>query len=370
MSIGVAPAGIEDMVDAIDAAETALRAATAARLAAVWHLIDAAGARNSTIADASVAAEIACTLHISTRAADRVMDQAAAVCTRPEVFDALADARIDLARATLITNLLDTPDLQHRLQTAAIEYAATHTPHQTRAWLASRLPDTGDDTDTADEHAKRCIDIVAGRHGMTHLYAYLPTDLAETFHAVLTSIARAHTTPDDDRTADQRRVDALDTLLHDRATITTTVSLVVPATGRGATINGTPIPWAHAWHLACTTDPWTALLTTPDGRALDTTPARYRIPARLARAVRARDQHCRFPGCHTPATACDLDHLTPWPYGKTTYDNLHCLCRRHHRLKHLTGWTVTNLGHNHLQWTSPAGRVYHTRPPNLLDHAA
>ena len=50
-------------------------------------------------------------------------------------------------------------------------------------------------------------------------------------------------------------------------------------------------------------------------------------------------------------------------------DNLHCLCRRHHRITHQTGWHVT-IGDNELEWTSPAGRTYRTKPPNTRDYAA
>jgi hypothetical protein len=71
-----------------------------------------------------------------------------------------------------------------------------------------------------------------------------------------------------------------------------------------------------------------------------------------------------------PAARCDLDHTIPHPDGDTTADNLHCLCRRHHRIKHQTGWHVVNIGDNELEWTSPAGRTYRTKPPNTLDHAA
>lgn len=365
-----APDGIHEMVDRIDAAEKSLRAAQATRLTEVWATMTAAGTEHSTLAHESVQAEIACALHLSTRSAGHVMDDAATICTRAHLLAALADGRIDLTRAKIIAELLDTTDLQHRWEATAIGYAAGHTPHETRRWILSRLPDSGEEKDRADELAKRCIQTTPARHGMSHVYGYLPTDLAQTLHATLTSIARAHRTPDDDRTADQRRADALEVLLHHRARITTTVSIVVPATGRGATLNGTPLPFSRAWTLACATDPWTALLTTCDGRILDTTPARYRIPARLARAVRARDQHCRFPGCHTPAASCDLDHLIAYPDGPTTYDNLHCLCRRHHRLKHTSGWTVRSLGHNTLEWISPAGRTYRTRPPNTLAYAA
>ena len=57
-------------------------------------------------------------------------------------------------------------------------------------------------------------------------------------------------------------------------------------------------------------------------------------------AVIARDQRCRFPGCHAPARWTDIHHVIPRP-GPTAITNLICLCRRHHRLVHASGWTQT-----------------------------
>ena len=63
----------------------------------------------------------------------------------------------------------------------------------------------------------------------------------------------------------------------------------------------------------------------------------------MDRAVRARDVTCRFPGCRRAADSAgtDLDHTIPYPTGPTSATNLAALCRRHHRLKHTAGWTVT-----------------------------
>ncbi|MBD3785312.1 MAG: HNH endonuclease, partial [Micrococcales bacterium] len=72
--------------------------------------------------------------------------------------------------------------------------------------------------------------------------------------------------------------------------------------------------------------PDSGALTDPDE---DLATDAYRPGAALARLVRARDGHCRFPGCHVAARFCDLDHVTPWPSGPTTAANLACLCRRH-----------------------------------------
>ena len=63
------------------------------------------------------------------------------------------------------------------------------------------------------------------------------------------------------------------------------------------------------------------------------------IPPALRRALEARDQGCRFPGCGLRFT--DGHHVKHWADGgETTLDNLVLLCRHHHRLVHEGGWTV------------------------------
>ena len=93
---------------------------------------------------------------------------------------------------------------------------------------------------------------------------------------------------------------------------------------------------------------------------------RYRPSKKLADFVRCRDQTCRFPGCHRPATTADIDHTIAWPYGKTQASNLKCLCRRHHLLKTFyggeNGWRETQLGDGTIIWTAPDGRTYTTTP--------
>ncbi|MFD1813954.1 HNH endonuclease signature motif containing protein [Rhodococcus gannanensis] len=94
----------------------------------------------------------------------------------------------------------------------------------------------------------------------------------------------------------------------------------------------------------------------------------YRPSTRLADVVRARDGHCRFPGCVVRARSCDLDHTVPFDHddpvagGRTTEQNLACLCRRHHRLKTEGLWTVRQLGGGRLEWTTPARDTVTTTP--------
>ena len=102
-----------------------------------------------------------------------------------------------------------------------------------------------------------------------------------------------------------------------------------------------------------------APVSTKDARRVSD---RYVVPADVARMVRLRDGHCRFPGCTRSARFCDLDHVVPWPAGPTTHTNLVTLCRHHHRVKHERRWRVTLHPGAALTWVDPTGRVVRTDP--------
>ncbi|MGW6201318.1 DUF222 domain-containing protein [Kribbella sp. NPDC055110] len=92
-------------------------------------------------------------------------------------------------------------------------------------------------------------------------------------------------------------------------------------------------------------------------------PDRYTPDAATDRFVRQRDRTCQFPGCNQPAEFADVDHRVAFAEGgRTTTDNLHCLCRHHHRLKHEGGWVVTSDPDGTTTWSSPTGRRYRTPP--------
>ena len=92
----------------------------------------------------------------------------------------------------------------------------------------------------------------------------------------------------------------------------------------------------------------------------------YRPSTALAEFVRARDLTCRAPGCDRPATHCDLDHTIPWPAGPTHAANIKALCRVHHLLKTFWGWRDTQLPDGTVIWTLPGGYRYVTTPGSAL----
>ncbi|WP_255893019.1 HNH endonuclease signature motif containing protein [Nocardioides astragali] len=92
-------------------------------------------------------------------------------------------------------------------------------------------------------------------------------------------------------------------------------------------------------------------------------------PARMAEAVRLRDETCVYPRCGRGAEVCDLDHVDEYipmdqggPPGQTHPDNLAPLCRRHHRAKTFGRFAYRRLADGSYEWTLPTGTQVTTDP--------
>ena len=141
---------------------------------------------------------------------------------------------------------------------------------------------------------------------------------------------------------------------------TVTRLLIDPTTGEVLDVTA-PLPGPAA--RATDTDPhtWLRQLERLPVRGLPSSTSSYRPSPRLRRFVTARDRCCVFPGCTRPAIRCDLDHRTAWPHGPTSPENLHALCRRHHRAKQAV-FTVLRLPDGTTRWIHRGG-WYFDRPP-------
>ncbi|MHA7294687.1 HNH endonuclease signature motif containing protein [Arthrobacter sp. HLT1-21] len=115
--------------------------------------------------------------------------------------------------------------------------------------------------------------------------------------------------------------------------------------------------------IAAVAGTFTPLLTDDHGNLLAIGRKR-RLPSPMVRRwLRVRDETCRFPGCRRSAANSEIDHLIPWAKVHDTHHaNLAHLCRKHHRFKTLTRWNVVQDRTGWLDWTSPSGGKYTTRP--------
>ncbi|MDT0117430.1 DUF222 domain-containing protein [Microbacterium sp. PRF11] len=124
-----------------------------------------------------------------------------------------------------------------------------------------------------------------------------------------------------------------------------------------------PIDIDTARRLAeATRVPWDRVLTNPVTGAVLCTDT-YQRTAAIDRYLRARDRHCRWPGCTAPAVRCEVDHnLDHALGGKTHVCNLCHFCQRHHTQKQFTRWQVRQLPGGVIEFTSPTGRIYTDHP--------
>lgn len=214
--------------------------------------------------------------------------------------------------------------------------------------------------------------------GMASLHARLPADQAQGCYAVLDAYARhAKAGPEDDRSIDARRADALIDLLGGTETrVTAQVRVTVPYTTLlglaehpGELAGYGPIPADVARRVAAD-GTWRRILTDPpSGVVLDYGTTRYTPPPHLREHVITRDQTCQYPGCRVPAHRCDLDHVIPFNpntgTGPTSEANLGADCRTHHQIKQYPGWMTTRSPDGTTTWHTPTGHTYTTRPPPL-----
>lgn len=193
--------------------------------------------------------------------------------------------------------------------------------------------------------------------------------------------------PGDDRGIDEVRADIATDLLLGAAPTTVTgtamenirghIQVTLAATtlighdDRPAELDGHgPLHPDAARDLAAHTGLWSRLFLDSTGMLTETDA--YAPTAGMKRHLRARDPHCRFPGCRMAVHRCQIDHNHDHAQGgRTRLDNLSAFCTGHHALKHPDvddrhRWTARQLSTGHIQWTSPINRNYNDPPPRRV----
>lgn len=78
-----------------------------------------------------------------------------------------------------------------------------------------------------------------------------------------------------------------------------------------------------------------------EGRIIGISTTHRVFTAPQRRAIIARDHECLIPGCHIPATWCEIHHVTEHAHGGPTHsDNGVPLCYYHHRSLDRSGWHI------------------------------
>jgi hypothetical protein len=78
-----------------------------------------------------------------------------------------------------------------------------------------------------------------------------------------------------------------------------------------------------------------------DSQVIDVGRATRSVSPSQKRALRARDKHCRFPGCDRPVSWTSPHHIEFWARGgATNLPNMVSLCYFHHRCVHEGEWQV------------------------------
>ena len=350
----------------------------------------AASPQEHTAQEMAVVAEVACVLTVSERAAGALLAQSHELTSAlPLTLAALEAGSISWQHAramvdetagldpagaqALEAHFLDPETPNPAGGCPAGELVPSRFRHKARTWRERHHPVSIEKRQAKSAQDRR-LEYAPDRDGMAWLSAYLPADTAAGIWNRATEAARALQGPDEPRTLTQLRADtAADWLLTGRAdgfpSPTAQVLVTVPVfglmglTGEPATLDGYgPIPASMARRLVADgADSFHRVLTDPrDGAPLEIGRTSYRIPKTMRQWLRLRDGKCPFPGCNNHSLDNEADHLLAWAAGGTTgISNLGQPCRKHHRLKHNTGWTPTGATNDKPPgWISPAGRYY------------
>ncbi|MFC6357324.1 HNH endonuclease signature motif containing protein [Luethyella okanaganae] len=353
----------------------------------------------------SFVAEIACLLRMPERSAERLIDESEMLVNElPATLNALALAQISYRHAQIVLDQARTlPDTIRAAFEVAVLGAAPNLTVSAFRKKTIRMRERMH----PDSIAERCRRAVTERRfaiepdcdGMAWLHHYLPVTQATGIFERVTGLARSLQGPGETRTLEHLRADVAGELLLDgcqnphasrggddgngnsarkhgiRPTVIVTVP-VMTLLGRseelGELAGYGPIDPDTARELAAHAPSFIRLLTHPEtGVVLSVGRDRYTVPPDLRTWLQIRDETCRFPGCQRAVRHCDIDHTSAWRHeGPTAADNLAHLCRAHHRLKHQTTWRLSQDRHGTLEWTTPSGRSYKTRPAVELHGSA
>jgi hypothetical protein len=371
--------------------------------------------QEQSAAEMGMVAELACVLTVSERTAGAFLEEARQLTTAlPLTLAALQAGSISWQHARILVD--ETTDV-HPAAAAALEAhfldpdavnpargcpAGDLVPSRFRAkarsWRERHHPVSIEQRHRTSALDRR-LEYTPDRDGMAWLSAYLPADAAASIWQRSTAAARALQGPAEQRNLSQLRADTAAAWLlagvaegvpSPKAQVLVTVPALslLGATEEPAVLDGYgPIPPSMARRLVADgAASFHRVLTEPGtGAPLEIGRTSYRITAAMRQWLRLRDGKCPFPGCNNQSLDTEADHVLAWHKGGATgISNLGQPCRKHHRLRHTTGWKPIGASRDAPPgWVAPSGRRYFSErydweppwmpaaagPPGIAHHA-
>ncbi|QTE29463.1 HNH endonuclease signature motif containing protein [Pengzhenrongella sicca] len=410
---GLCPSDVHDavLIEAIAAWErvTSLAAARQGEMIA-----ELARRRDAQRLGEFVGDEVASVLVMSRSVAEAKVSLGTSLAAWPAVREALASGVIDHRKATALVDGVG--HLDDDAAAAVLDAVLPVAPGLTVPALKARLRKvelTVNPAAVAERRARDAADrnvrVSPAPGVMAWLTAYLPAKDAMTIYTAIDAIA-ASADPADPRGVAARRADALTDLCTDILDTGIAPTTALPGTagqepGQAGQAGGVlkteqrrrphlqvtaaattllgldevpgelagygPIP-ADLVRAIAADATWRRIFTDPaTGCVTGIGPRGYRPGADLTGTILARDKTCTFVGCRMPAWRCDLDHRDPYDHdhpdlgGQTCEENLHSLCRHHHRAKTYGGWHPDlDARTGDTWWTSPTKHRY-KRPADV-----
>jgi hypothetical protein len=219
------------------------------------------------------------------------------------------------------------------------------------------------DPDTADERAKkqhdgRRLSCASTFGGMVSINGLLEPVAGSMVQNAFNAFMRPQ--PNDERTAPQRRADALEEICQrvlrtDQAPASggARPQMLVrvgfdrldkqPGAHPADVSMYGPIGDIDLRRLACDSE-LTRIIFGPNGEPLDVGRSQRSFPIAIRRALLAQWTTCFWPGCTAPAQWSEGHHLDHWlDGGETSVENAALPCAYHHHVIHRDGWELEKL---------------------------
>jgi len=328
----------------------------------------------------AAATELRAALRLTRRAAESELEMAVGVRRRlPRLWAALTCGDVDTGRARVV--LSGTSHLDEGTARRVVELVIDDAPRLTTGELRARVarlcieadPESAKDKYEEAVDGRRVV-VAASPEGTAHLLGLdLPPDRVAAISRTIDRYAKALKRAGDPRSMDQIRADVYLDLLSgqhrgdakggmvDLHVDLETLARLSEAPGELAGYGPVIADIARQIAEAQAGGEWRYTVFDPEtGLPIADGVTRRRPTADQSRAVEAREHTCYFPGCRMPATACDLDHRTPWSEVKrTSAAGLDAGCRYDHvTVRHRLGWRHEILPNGDHLWTSPLGHRY------------